>query len=113
MRAVEVTLQTDDTGAQTLESPNPSIADGGFPLQVRRSPAFCDDCDSLEASAVFCSGTKRYVHGCILKLSSWGYKVPECQREFFTLKRFLAVSHPTPEGQVSSMISHGGFSSSF
>lgn len=56
-----VTLQTDDAGAQTLESPNPSIADGGFPLQVR-------------------------------------YKVPECQREFFTLKRFLAVSHPTPEG---------------
>lgn len=46
-----VTLQTDDAGAQTLESPNLSIADGGFPLQVRPSPAFCDDCDSLEASA--------------------------------------------------------------
>eukprot|EP00435_Cladocopium_sp_Y103_P050594 s1568_g15.t1 len=33
-----VTLQTDDSGAQTLESPNPSIADGGFPLQVSHSP---------------------------------------------------------------------------
>jgi hypothetical protein len=61
MRAVEVTLQTDDAGAQTLESPNPSIADGGFPLQVRRSPAFCDDCDSLEASAVFCSGNHKAI----------------------------------------------------
>ena len=45
-RSVEVTLHTDDTGAQTLESPNPSIA-GGFPLQVRRSP---------QISAVFGSG---------------------------------------------------------
>ena len=39
VRGVEVTLQSDDSGAQTLESPNPSIGDGGFPLHVRHSSA--------------------------------------------------------------------------
>ena len=39
VRGVEVTLQSDDSGAQTLESPNPSIGDGGFPLHVSHSSA--------------------------------------------------------------------------